>query len=141
LIGWGGEDDELYKRVQTVSKILFSLTFGNFFVFVSQVQLNIASPSTGSIYDMEEMDLKMKINFLKEHELLKCMNRNELLDEHESSWKSNGISQFKTSPQFKVIQREYIGNDFCVIYTVNLSLNGGHWSDAVCGENDLQYQK
>lgn len=40
------------------------------------------------------MDLKTKLQFLKQNELKKCMNKNELLSEHDDTWKSNGVFSF-----------------------------------------------
>jgi hypothetical protein len=100
--------------------------------------MNIDAPQTGSIYDMEEMDLQSKLIFLKSNELLKCMNRKELLDEHERNWQVNGLNTFRTKVEFRVLQKRHFINDFCVIYSVELALNG-HWSDSCCGETDKQY--
>lgn len=88
---------------------------------------------------MENMDLQEKLQFLKQQELLKCMNRKELLNEHSKTWKTNGISSFKERAEFKILDQRYYGNDFCVIYTVELAMNGNHWSDARSSETDRQY--
>ena len=101
--------------------------------------MNIISPQQGSIIDMEQMDLQSKLQFLKGQELLKCMNRKEILSEHSSTWQSNGLSSFKLHPEFKIVDKRYHGNDFCVIYTVELALNHNHWSDQRSGETDRQY--
>jgi len=87
---------------------------------------------------MEEKSLDQKLDELKGHELRKCMNKNELLNEHKQRWKENGLFQFKqTEEQFIITGQEYL-SDFCIKITVFLSLNN-HWSDNVCKEADSQY--
>ena len=57
--GWGGEDDEMYKRVK-------------------EEGYRPTAPTSGTITDMEEMDLQAKLEFLKSHKLWKCMNKTEV---------------------------------------------------------------
>ena len=57
--GWGGEDDEMFKRIQ-------------------ERGFKPMAPTTGAIIDMEEMDLNSKLSFLKSHRLWKCMNKSEV---------------------------------------------------------------
>ena len=57
--GWGGEDDEMYKRVK-------------------EQGYQPTVPTSGEITDMEEMDLQAKLSFLKSNKLWKCMNKNEV---------------------------------------------------------------
>ena len=38
------------------------------------------------------MNLPKKLQFLREHKVWKCMNKTEVLEEHSSSWKTNGLS-------------------------------------------------
>ena len=83
------------------------------------------------------MNLKEKVDFLKERELLKCMNRKELLDEHQETWQKNGITSFRQKCEFHLIEKIQL-NDYAVKYTVELELND-HWSDSRCGEQDRQY--
>jgi hypothetical protein len=122
--GWGGEDDELYKRTR-------------------KCKFSIGSPdsSEGSIYDMEEMDLTTKLNYLRENQLLKCNNKKELLDEHESTWQTNGLNAFCSPEQQFYLEEVQFLSDFCVKITVELTLNNGHWSDLRCGINDQQYDE
>lgn len=88
---------------------------------------------------MEEMDLDTKLTYLRENQLLKCNNKKELLDEHDTTWRSNGLTAFRSAePQFFMEALEYL-SDFCVKITVELTLNGGHWSDQRCGIDDKQY--
>lgn len=41
---------------------------------------------------MENMNLKNKLQFLRDHKIWKCMNKTEVLEEHSSSWMRNGLS-------------------------------------------------
>ena len=38
------------------------------------------------------MNLKNKLQFLRDHKIWKCMNKTEVLEEHSSSWMKNGLS-------------------------------------------------
>ena len=69
--GWGGEDDELYKRTVKFYNILKS--------------------KKGSIRDLEELSLEQKLDYLRENDL-KFMQKNEALAKHESTWKNNGLN-------------------------------------------------
>lgn len=102
--GWGGEDDELYKRVRKCG-------------------LKIRYPQFGSITDLEGMGLKEKLAMLKKTDW-KCMVKWELLDEHEQGWKTNGLS----SLNYKIDKSSAL-NDYCTKVTVTLGLNS-HWSDS-----------
>ncbi len=69
--GWGGEDDELYKRTKKSYDIL--------------------KVKKGSIRDLEDLTLEKKLDYLKENDL-KFMQKNEALAEHEATWKKNGLN-------------------------------------------------
>ena len=90
---------------------------------------------------MEEMNLESKLQYLRENQLLKCNNKKELLQEHESTWQTNGLASFhrylKNQPPYYLEERIVLSN-YTEKFTVELSLNH-HWSDDVCHEQDLQY--
>lgn len=69
--GWGGEDDELYKRTQKFYHIL--------------------KVKKGSIRDLEELSLEQKLDYLKDNDL-KFMRKNEAIARHEDTWESNGLN-------------------------------------------------
>jgi hypothetical protein len=69
--GWGGEDDELYKRTKKFYDIL--------------------KVKNGSIRDLEELSLEQKLEYLKVNDL-KFMQKNEALAKHETTWKRNGLN-------------------------------------------------
>lgn len=113
LVGWGGEDDEMYSRI-------------------TRLGLVPESPAEGSIVDMEDMNLQQKLAVLKQHQLWKCMNRYELKDEHEATWRSNGLMDLS----YELLQRTELDR-FCSKVTVDVQLNS-HWSDNKCGIDDEQ---
>jgi hypothetical protein len=84
--GWGGEDDELYKRTR------------KFF--------NIYKPQKGKITDLEKLSLEKKLEYLKENDL-KFMQKREALAEHEKTWNINGLNSLK----FKKISDSSCGNN------------------------------
>ena len=69
--GWGGEDDEVYKRTKKFYDIL--------------------KVKKGSIRDLEELSLEQKLDYLNENDL-KFMRKIEALAKHEETWKKNGIN-------------------------------------------------
>ena len=69
--GWGGEDDELLKRTKKF--------------------YNVIKPSKGNIQDLEGLNLTQKLDYLRENDL-KFMKKREALEQHESTWKKNGLS-------------------------------------------------
>ena len=71
--GWGGEDDELKRRVDSVClKIMYPL-------------------KKGIITDLENLSLYKKLEILRAHPHWKCMVKWELAKKHKSTWKSNGL--------------------------------------------------
>ena len=84
--GWGGEDDEMYKRVKVLKyKPIFP------------------EEGEGRCYiDLECNTLEDKLAFLKGKSDLKCMNKRELLSEDEhNKWKENGLSDL----EYKVVSK------------------------------------
>jgi hypothetical protein len=76
--GWGGEDDELRRRV-------------------NELNLEIENPKEEDceITDLEGMDLEEKLKLLRKNESWKNMKKNELKDEHSSTWQSNGVNSIE----------------------------------------------
>lgn len=81
--GWGGEDDELLKRVK-------------------KYKLPIYTPSIGSITDLENLTVHEKLNVLRQNNL-KCMNKWELLSEENKT----GLS----SMSYQILNSEKLYND------------------------------
>ena len=86
---------------------------------ITRLGLVPEAPAEGSIEDMQ-------------HKLWQCMNRYELKDEHETSWRSNGLIDLS----YELLKRTELDR-FCSKVTVDVKLNG-HWSDCMCGVDDKQ---
>ena len=78
--GWGGEDDELYKR----TKPYYTIT----------------KSKNGSIRDLENMNLQQKLGYLKANDL-KFMQKREALAEHDRTWQTNGLNNIKNLAAFE----------------------------------------
>ena len=78
--GWGGEDDELYKR----TKPYYTIT----------------KSKNGSIRDLENMNLQQKLGYLKDNDL-KFMQKREALAEHDRTWQTNGLNNIKNLAAFE----------------------------------------
>lgn len=103
------------------------------------------------------MDLRSKLAFLKARPLLKCMNKNEALEEHAATWRENGLRvgaatgdrlryKIESSRPFggggaSTDSSASIASDaaarYCTRYVVDVQLNG-HWTDDRCGAEDTQ---
>ena len=94
--GWGGEDDALIKRVQ-------------------EMKLSIQYPEKGQVIDLEDMDLKQKLDFLREHKDWKCADKWERLEENNENWRENGLSNLK----YKVAHSERLA-DHTMKFTIQL---------------------
>jgi hypothetical protein len=98
--GWGGEDDELRKRI-------------------NELKFSPVAPKVGSITDLEEMNLTQKLGFLKSNPDLKCNIKRELLDEHQQTWKTNGLNTL----DYQVISITTFMNENCKKVLVDVKLN------------------
>ena len=96
--GWGGEDDELYKRTK------------KFF--------DINKVKEGSIKDLEELTLQQKLDYLRENDL-KFMKKKEALSQHESTWRQNGLNNLN----FRMISLKNCGVK-CELIEVELEVIG-----------------
>ena len=110
--GWGGEDDEMQKRCE-------------------RLRLRWTAPDRGSLHDLEEMNVKQKVQFLRENRDWKCLVKWELLDEHDKTWQTNGLSDLRCS----VMKQSPLDEQKkSTKITVDVQLNGDHWSN---GESRL----
>jgi len=92
----------------------------------------------GTVQDLENMDLKTKLGFLRKNKQWKCMNKWEALKEHEKTWKTNGLHDL----QFKVLGERSLdpnteGVSKATLITVDVKLNGNHWANKQCGIDDI----
>lgn len=108
--GWGGEDDEMQKR---------TIKF-----------YDIIPATVGTIKDLEDMNLEEKLEFLKKEPELKCWTKNEVLSEHDDTWKNNGLVNLN----YDIMKKEICG-DNCELIIVDILLNGDKYDDK-SGIND-----
>ena len=124
--GWGGEDDEMQKRLETCG-------------------IEWVGPTTGTIQDLEEMDLSTKLGFLKQNSEWKCMVKWEALEEHPKTWQTNGLADLN----YDILNIERLdkddddagaggeGSSKVTKLTTDVKLNGSHWSNQRCGVDYL----
>jgi DNA-directed RNA polymerase subunit E'/Rpb7 len=96
--GWGGEDDELYKRV-----VKF---------------YSIKKANKGTVEDLEKLNIDDKLKTLRDNDS-KFMQKIEALAEHDSTWQKNGLN----SLEYDEIDNESCGIN-CSKTTVDLSKIG-----------------
>ena len=94
--------------------------------------LSRVAPSVGDIEDMEQMTIETKIALLRSHQEWKCQKKVELLSEHASTWKTNGL--FNLGNVEDMIQKTTNLEKYCVKVTVEIGLSGNdHWSNKEAG--------
>lgn len=121
--GWGGEDDELRKRLRAIGK-------------------QVSAPSKGSFKDLENMTLGEKMALLRKKNidsagtdnLWKCMVKKEVLKEHASTWQSNGLFHTgvdgirrETQLFFQKSKEDVHSSGFASKITVQLAPNNDKW--------------
>jgi predicted glycosyltransferase involved in capsule biosynthesis len=108
--GWGGEDDEMQKRLENLG-------------------MKWEWPPKGTLVDLEAMTLTEKLDFLRQNKEWKCMVKWEALEEHEKTWKTNGLADLK----YKVLGETPLDeNKKSTKLTVDVMLNGNHWANDKC---------
>jgi hypothetical protein len=87
-------------------------------------------PPRGTIVDLENMNIKEKMSFLRANNTWKCKVKWEVLDEHETTWKTNGLVDL----DYIILGNKTIPNSNCkaTLLTVDVKLNQGHWADDKC---------
>ena len=122
--GWGGEDDEMQKRCERLG-------------------IKWDSPRSGTIIDLEDMSLSEKLNMLRENKEWKCMVKWEALEEHESTWRTNGLADLN----YSILKKEDLDEGKSITggsilgdhrsratkVTVDVKLNGNNWTNEKCG--------
>ncbi len=111
----GGEDDELQLRCNALG-------------------IKWDYPRQGTLVDLEEMTLQEKLKLLKQHKEWKCMVKWEALEEHDKTWKENGLSDLT----YKIINAvpldtKDMAKSKATKITVDVKLNGNHWANQKCG--------
>lgn len=117
--GWGGEDDEMQKRLEATN-------------------ITWDAPDHGTIVDLEEMDIHSKLAFLKQNKHWKCMVKWEALEEHEKTWQINGLADLNYDiTKMTRMDKEDGGDSKVTKLTTNVKLNGNHWANSKCGVDYL----
>ena len=97
---------------------------------LERLGIKFISPDKGSLRDLENMNIKEKIAFLKQNRDWKCMVKWELLDEHEKTWKTNGLSDLR----YTVMKQTPLDDkNKCTKVTLDVRLNGNHWANDKAG--------
>jgi len=92
---------------------------------LERLGIQFDSPDKGTIRDLEDMDITEKMGFLRQNKEWKCMVKWELQDEHESTWKTNGLADLKYG-LLKETPLDEGGN--ATKFTVQVKLNTNHWT-------------
>ena len=122
--GWGGEDDEMQKRCERLN---IKWKYPN---LTSGQQETATSPL---IIDLEDMNIDQKIAVLRSNKAWKCNVKWEALEEHETSWRTNGLADLN----YKILSTKDIDDDGnagknasrATKITVDVKLNGDHWTN------------
>ena len=97
---------------------------------LERLGIQFDKPDKGTLVDLEQMDLSEKLAFLRDHKSWKCMVKWEAADEHESTWKTNGLADL----QYKLLETNPLNDQKTAsMYTVDVKLNGDHWANAKAG--------
>ena len=77
------------------------------------------------------MTLQEKLAFLKKNREWKCMVKWEALDEHETTWKTNGMNNLN----YKILKTEFMDDTHKASrITTDVQLNpNNHWANAKAG--------
>lgn len=97
---------------------------------LERLGIQFDKPDRGTLVDLEQMDLGEKLAFLREHKSWKCMVKWEAAEEHEATWKTNGLADLN----YKLLESKTLNEaKTATIYTVDVKLNGTHWSNDKAG--------
>ena len=143
--GWGGEDDEMQSRCEKAG-----IKWDSPDEAVVRKRASSGGRRGASvelIQDLEQMDLKEKLSFLRKNRSWKCMVKWEALEEHEKTWKINGLKHLS----YKTIQKVDLDKEpkrkssapeatavsqhasRATRVIVDVQLNGNHWANDKCG--------
>ena len=93
--GWGGEDDEIMRRLVTLSK-----------------EGDLVRIEDDGYIDLENLSLQRKLDELKNNKEAINVEKYELVDQHKSTWRNNGISLgekllFNEEKRTDIVDNEY----------------------------------
>lgn len=98
---------------------------------LERLAIKFDAPSRGTLKDLEEMSLPEKLDFLRQNKNWKCMVKWELADEHEKTWKTNGLADLQYSLQSTLPNLH--DSSQATKYTVDVQLNGNDWTNEKAG--------
>lgn len=134
--GWGGEDDEMQKRCERLN-IKWK------YPSLSAKDKAAAAAPGGKpiITDLEEMNIDQKLSFLRSNKEWKCNVKWEALDEHENTWRRNGLADL----DYKIIGMTALDDRIrsngarsrATKVTVDVKLNGTHWTNEKCNIDEV----
>jgi len=136
--GWGGEDDEMQSRCEKAGVVWDKPD-------EEKVKGRVGGGNVELVTDLEAMDLKEKLSFLRQNRSWKCMVKWEALEEHEKTWKTNGLRNLTYGIKQKVdldkvkssaaaaaaAAKNHVSRATKVI--VDVQLNPNHWANDKCG--------
>ena len=103
------------------------------------------------IIDLEDMNITEKMSFLRSNKVWKCNVKWEALDEHQTTWRTNGLADL----DFKILAMTELDKEWnkanntttdnssngggnskirsrAKRVTIDVKLNGNHWSNNKC---------
>jgi hypothetical protein len=117
--GWGGEDDEMQKRCERLN--------------IKWQHPKQSDVSKDAIQDLENMDLTTKLEFLRGKKNWKCNNKWEALEEHDKTWRTNGLADLSYKVESKEENLQGVKNA-CLV-SVDVQLNpDNHWTNSASKE-------
>ena len=88
---------------------------------LERLGIKFVAPDKGSLKDLENMNIEEKMAFLRKNRDWKCMVKWELLEEHEKTWKTNGLADLR----YTVIKQTPLDEkNKSTKITVDVKLNG-----------------
>ena len=134
--GWGGEDDEMQKRCERLN------IKWEYPILSPKDEISIKKSGKPIITDLEEMNIQEKLDFLRSNREWKCNVKWEALDEHETTWKRNGLADLDyeilsmTNLDTRVKNESGVRSRATKV-TVDVKLNGRHWTNDKCNINEV----
>ena len=138
--GWGGEDDEMQKRCERLN-----IQWKYPTVPKNVRNSNVGGKNTPLITDLEEMNIEQKLAFLRSNREWKCNVKWEALDEHEKTWRTNGLADL----DYKILGLTELDSDRkaksdgttprsrATKVTVDVKFNGNHWTNEKCKIDEM----
>lgn len=104
--GWGGEDDEIMRRLETL-----------------EIRGKLERKDIDGYTDLEDLTLKRKLEELNKNKK-EALNveKYELVDQHKSTWRNNGISLGKKLLYNEVTKTEIVDNKYFSMFQIKVKI-------------------